>query len=236
MNKQVSGRAERAPTIKASAAMPLLALVTVAVQPLAAHAQRVVAPARSIASMDVAGVRLGMTKVAAQAAAATASYRCESFGREPSFDQKVQAEVERRRGGRPIVAGGSGTLQLNCSGPAGELLRIDFAQVRAGDVVEAVIFRADPSRVDRAAFRRQVEGKYGRPTVGTTAEGTWCDAGQRCATLFATQEGAKPKLAVSTQPGLQIAAFRGNDAKTADEMVVKAEAARQAPAGSSAAF
>lgn len=195
------------------------------------------APARGVAAMDVAGVRLGMGREAAQAAATAASYRCERFGNTPSFEEQVGRLVSERRGEKvPFFGPRSGTMQLNCTGPAGESLRVDFAQVGTGDVVDNIVFRADPGRVDQTAMRRQVAAKYGTPTVGNAAYGTWCDAGRRCDTLFATSQGDLPKFAVDTRTGLQIGASRGALAERADEAAVQAEAARRAPARDRAAF
>ena len=195
------------------------------------------APARGVMTMDVAGIRLGMSKQAAQAAAATASYRCETFGGMSSFEEKVQLLVLQRRGERvPAFAPSSGTMQLNCTGPNGETMRVDFAQLRGGDVVHDILLRVDAQRVDQAAMGRQVAAKYGPPSISDAKVSAWCDPGQRCSTFLPGSETPYPRLAVEMQDGMHIAAWRGTAARRADEAAVLAEAARRAPARDRAAF
>ena len=215
----------------------VLALLSTGIS-LAAQPQRsVAAPARGVMAMDVAGIRLGMSKEAAQAAAAAASYRCETFGGMSSFEEKVQLLVLQRRGERvPAFGPSSGTMQLNCKGPNGEGMRVDFAQVRAGDVVHDILLRVDAQRVDQAAMRRQVAAKYGPPSIGEATVSAWCDPGQRCSTFLPGSETPYPRLAVEMQDGMHIAAWRGTAARRADEAAVLAEAARRAPARDRAAF
>jgi hypothetical protein len=227
--------AEGAPSIGASCIARLLSLVTLVILPIGAHAQRAAAPARTVASLDVAGVRLGMPKAQADAALAAASYECKPFGREDTFEERVEDEVTRRRGGTvPWGQVGSGPREMNCEGPNGEELKVEWAQVRGGPIVDEFRLIVDPKRVDQQALRSQALTKYGKPTVGTPMLGSWCDPGYECRGGLVFSVG--PVLMVDAANGLDIMAGRGKRAHDADDAAVIAEATRLAPAKSNAAF
>lgn len=224
-----------APATGAPRIARLLSLVTMAVLPVEAHAQRAAAPARTVASLDVAGVRLGMPKAQADAALAAASYRCTPFGREHTFEERVEDEVTRRRGGTvPWGQVGSGPREMNCEGPNGEALKVEWVQVRGGPIVDEFRLIVDPKRVDQQALRSQALAKYGKPTAGTPTLGSWCDPGYECRGGLVFSVG--PILMVDASNGLDIMAGRGKRAHDADDAAVIAEATRLAPAKSNAAF
>lgn len=215
----------------------IAALTLLNILPLAgsASAQKPVpAPRRGPMTMDVAGVRLGMTKVEALAVTVAASYRCLPVGNRQSFEEQVKDEVVRRQGRYPDLSGPrSGTGQLVCQGPSGEQLTLSLAQVRSGDIVDELRFLVDPKRVDPQALKVQVATRYGRPSVGVPTAGSWCDAGYECRGLTFSKG---PIFVVDTASGLDIMAGRGSLAQDADKAAVAAEAARRAPAKSKAAF
>lgn len=202
-----------------------------------ANAQRpAAAPARSPLTLDVAGVTLGMPKAKAEAVLAAASYGCEPFGHEASFDEQVEDEVLRRQD-KSVPWGGSGrsgTQEVTCNGPNGEALKISWAQVRGGAIVDEYRLIVDPKRVDQAALRAQALAKYGRPTLGTPVDGAWCLNAKDCGGGLVFNKG--PIFILRATNGLDIMAGRGATAREADQAAVVAEATRRVPARSSAAF
>ena len=194
------------------------------------------APARNPLSLDVAGVTLGMPKAKAEAALVAASYRCEPFGHVANFDEQVADEVLRRQG-RTVPWGGSGhsgTQELTCTGPNGEALKVSWAQVRGGAIVDQYRLIVDPKRVDQAALRAQALAKYGRPTLGTPMDGAWCPNAKDCGGGLVFNKG--PIFVLRAINGLDIMAGRGKTARQADEAAVVAEATRRVPAKTNAAF
>lgn len=180
-------------------------------------------------AMDVAGVRLGMPLDSTQAALA-ATYRCE-IRRAASFRQLVDREVAQRRGvPEGFGPAGRAVHELTCQGPSGEYLRLFMAQTPAGEVVDRIDLAIPTDRVDEAQIVRQIEGKFGRPTEGTAANGSWCVG--RCSYI-----GDLPKVFTSSGGRyVKIMGDRGGNARRADEAVVKAVAAREAPAAKRGAF
>lgn len=210
-----------------------LALLGPASAQTARNATKPALPRPDPLAMDVAGVRLGMPLAAAQAALA-ANYRCERPGRGASFEQMVEREVNRRRGlaeGFPPTGGAVG--ELTCNGPSGEYLRIFMAQLPTGTVVDRIDLHIRAERVDPAALVRQVETKYGRPTEGTAANGSWCIA--RCGYDLTMEP--EPRITVRSDAwSFKILGSRGYNARQADEAAVKAAAAREVPAAKRGAF
>lgn len=183
-------------------------------------------------AMDVAGVRLGMPLTPVQAALA-GTYRCSTY-RSASFRQQVEREVRKRKG-IPDGFGPDGLAvgDLTCKGPAGEYLRLFMAQTPTGEIVDRIDLTVSTDRVDPAALVRQVEGKYGRPTEGTPAYGSWCTG--RCGGDLTMEPN--PRITVrSDASSLKILGSRGRLARLADEAAVKAAAAREAPAAARGAF
>lgn len=220
--------------MNSSTMMLIAAGLAAAVQ---ANAQQpAAAPARNPLSLDVAGVTLGMPKAKAEAALVAASYRCEPFGHEANFDEQVADEVLRRQG-RSVPWGGSGrsgTQELTCTGPNGEALKVSWAQVRGGSIVDEYRLIVDPKRVDQAALRAQALAKYGRPTLGTPIDGAWCLNAKDCGGGLVFNKG--PIFMLRATDGLDIMAGRGKTAREADEAAVVAEATRRVPAKTNAAF
>ncbi|GAA0455328.1 hypothetical protein [Sphingomonas molluscorum] len=210
---------------------PLLATVLLCGAP--AHAQRGPTP-RGPMQMDVAGVRLGMSLPQAQAAATAASYACRPYGKELTFDEQVDKEAKRRAGQSDPFRQGTGTMQLECKGPDGEDLRIDFAQMHTGPVVDEYRLQIPGARIDLPAVRRQLAAKYGRPTVGNDTLGSWCGAGYRCGEGVVFSEG--PIVVINAMTSVDIMATRGKRARTADEAAVAAAADAAAPKKTRAAF
>lgn len=184
-------------------------------------------------TMDVAGVRLGMPVAQAQAALA-GTYRCELPSRTRSFQQLVDVEVGRRRGGSSFFGPeGTAVHELVCNGPSGEYLRVFMAQTPTGTVVDSIDLAIRTERVDRAELVRQVERKYGRPTEGTAANGSWCVG--RCG-FDLTMEPSPRITIISDAWRFKILGSRGRNARLADEAAVTAAATRQAPAAKRGAF
>lgn len=202
-----------------------------------ANAQRPAAAlARNPLVLDVAGVRLGMPKAQAEAALASAAYRCEPFGHEATFDERVADEVLRRRGGTAPWGGSgrSGVQQATCTGPNGEALTITWAQLRGGAVVDEFRLVVDPRRIDQEALRAQALTKYGRPTLGTPIDGAWCLDARDCRGGLVLNKG--PVFMLRATSGLDVMAGRGQTARDADDAAVVAEAVRRVPAKAGAAF
>ncbi|WP_242416473.1 hypothetical protein [Sphingomonas panni] len=192
------------------------------------------APARAgPSSMDVAGVRLGMPVADAQAALA-GTYRCERPSRTASFRQLVDGEIERRRGGRRFFGPeGAAIDELACTGPSGEYMRLFMAQTAGGTVVDRIDLFIRTDRVDPTELVRQVERKYGRPTEGTAANGSWCVT--RCG--FDLTMEPKPRITVrSDASSFKIMGSRGREARLADGAAVTEAAAKAAPAAKRGAF
>lgn len=183
--------------------------------------------------MDVAGVHLGMPLAAAEAALA-GTYRCRRETGYTTFEQQVQVEVEKRRGTASAFGPeGRGVGDLFCKGQSGEDLRVTMAQTSAGTVVDSMNMTIPTDRVDPAAIVRQVEGKYGRPTTGTVANGAWCTG--RCEPL--TTMNAGPWIGTQSLGTIfQILAGRGEAARKADEAAIKAAADLAAPPRTRGAF
>lgn len=184
-------------------------------------------------AMNVAGVRLGMPLAGAEAAL-EGVYRCDHSMRERSFRQLVDSEVKKRQ---EISEGfgpdGAAVAELNCNGPSGEYLRLFMAQTMAGEVVDRIDLTVRTDRVDQAALVRQVEGKYGRPTTGTAADGSWCS--RRCGYDLTMETG--PRIAtMSGGKYFKILGSRGLLARQADDAAVRAAADRIAPAATRGAF
>ncbi|WP_242416495.1 hypothetical protein [Sphingomonas panni] len=219
-------------------ATAVMTIVTLAV-PGSLHAQtpgtrsRPVAPESGPLAMDVAGVRLGMPVAQAQAALA-GTYRCERPSRTRSFQQLVNVEVERRRGGSSFFGPeGAAVHELACTGPSGEYLRLFMAQTPTGTVVDSIDLAIGTERVDPKELVRQVERKYGRPTEGTAANGSWCVG--RCG--FDLTMEPSPRITVRSDAWrFKILGSRGRNARLADEAAVAAAAARDAPAAKRGAF
>lgn len=202
---------------------------------MAQKVHRVARPAPFTArplAMDVAGVRLGMPLAAVQAALA-GTYRCSTY-RVASFRQLVEREIRKRKG-IPDGFGPDGTAvgDLTCQGPAGEHLRLFMAQTPAGEIADRIDLTVSTKRVDLATLVGQVEGKYGRPTEGTPANGSWCIT--RCGGDL-TMEPNPHITVMSDVNALKILGSRGRDARLADEAAVKVAAAREAPAAARGAF
>lgn len=199
-----------------------------------AHAQPA-GSARSPLRMDVAGVRLGMAFEQAQAALKAASYACTPFSKGLTFAQQVEEEVAKRRGERRrFRTNEGGPMQLNCKGPNQEHLRIDFAELRSGAVVDDFRLLVAQAVVNGASLRSQLAAKYGKPTMGDEQSGIWCEPGFRCNGAGVYSEG--PAISINTQFGLDIMATRGGRARKADEADVMAAADAIAPKKTKAAF
>lgn len=220
---------------KAAAIIAVMAL-SLPTAPAMAQKARIAAQPASLTAkplvMDVAGVRLGMPLAAVQAALA-GTYRCSTY-QVASFRQLVEREVRKRKG-VPDGFGPDGTTvgNLTCQGPAGEHLRLFMAQTPAGEVVDRIDLTVSTDRVDLATLLAQVEAKYGRPTEGTPANGSWCTG--RCGGDLTMEPD--PRITVrSDASSLKILGSRGRNARLADEAAVKAAAAREAPAAARGAF
>jgi hypothetical protein len=221
--------------MKMTKAAAIGAVMALSIPTAPAMAQKAARPGLSTArplAMDVAGVRLNMPLAAVQAALA-GTYRC-SIYQSASFRQLVEREVRKRKG-IPDGFGPDGTAvgDLTCQGPAGEHLRLFMAQTPAGEIVDRIDLTVSTKRVDLATLVGQVEGKYGWPTEGTPANGSWCIT--RCGGDL-TMEPNPRITVISDVSSLKILGSRGRDARLADEAAVRVAAAREAPAAARGAF
>jgi hypothetical protein len=220
---------------KAAAIIAVMALSFPTAPAMAQKARMPAHPAASAAkplAMDVAGVRLGMPLAAVQAALA-GIYRCSTY-QVASFRQLVEREVRKRKG-IPDGFGPDGTAvgDLTCQGPAGEHLRLYMAQTPAGEIVDRIDLTVSTKRVDLATLVGQVEGRYGRPTEGIPANGSWCIT--RCGGDLTMEPN--PRITVRSDAwSLKIFGTRGRNARLADEAAVTAAAAREAPTAARGAF
>jgi hypothetical protein len=224
--------------MKMTKAAAISAVMTLSLSTAPAMAQKARLAAQLASStakplaMDVAGVRLAMPLATVQAALA-GTYRCSTY-QVASFRQLVEREVRKRKG-IPDGFGPDGTAvgDLTCQGPAGEHLRLFMAQTATGEIVDRIDLTVSTNRVDLATLVAQVEGKYGRPTEGTPANGSWCIT--RCGGDLTMEPD--PRITVrSDVSSLKILGSRGRNARLADEAAVKAAAAREAPAAARGAF
>lgn len=187
-------------------------------------------PGRGPLAMDVAGVRLGMSLAAAEGTLA-GTYRCRREQGYQTFQQLVDLEVAKRRGGGlGFPPQGSGVGDLFCDGPTGESLRVSMAQTASGPVVDRFQLSIPTNRVDPTALVRQIETRYGKPTSGTAANGAWCS--DRCSPLE-TSPAIRTSMSGSS---LQILGKRGQIANDADKAAVKAAADRISPPANRGAF
>lgn len=184
--------------------------------------------------IDVAGVRLGMPIEQVRSALKAASYACKPFGNEADFAARVATEVKSRTGARGEVPYTTGTMQLDCTGPNREGLRVTFAQAETGSVVDGYGLRIDGRTVDLPELRRQLTARYGRPMVGTDMHGSWCDAGYRCGDGMVFSKG--PTVIIDTTTAVAIDATRGTRADEADDAAIMAAADRLVPKKTRAAF
>ncbi len=219
-------------TVTEVATAAMLVLSSMQAEPAAGQARAAAEKpmsGRGPMAMDVAGVRLGMPLAATQAALA-ATYRCETR-RAASFRQLVDREVAQRRGvPEGFGPAGKAVHELACEGPSGEYLRLFMAQTPAGEVVDRIDLAIPTDRVDEAQVVRQLESKFGRPTEGTAANGSWCVG--KCSYV-----GDLPKVFTSSSGRyVKIMGDRGGVARRADEAAVTAVAAREAPAAKRGAF
>jgi hypothetical protein len=172
--------------------------------------------------------------VRAAEAALAGTYRCDAPIRERSYRQLVDIEVKKRRGTSEIFGpAGAARGELICNGPSGEYLRVFMAQTPAGEVVDKIDLTVPYARVDKAALVRQVDAKYGRPTAGSAANGSWCATS--CGSDFTMEPGPRVTT-MDMGSGLKILASRGMNARRADEAAVKAAADLEAPPANRGAF
>lgn len=220
----------KAAAIGAVMALSLPTAPTVA-QKARLAARPVPSAARPLA-MDVAGVRLGMPLATVQAVL-SGTYHCSTY-QSASFPQLVEREVRKRKGiSDGFGPDGTAVGDLTCQGPAGEHLRLFMAQTPAGEVVDRIDLTVSTNRVDLATLVGQVEGKYGRPSEGTPANGSWCTG--RCGSDLTMEPD--PRITVRSDAwALKILGGRGRNARLADEAAVRAAAAREAPAAVRGAF
>lgn len=189
------------------------------------------APARAPMSMDAAGVRLGITSAQVKAAL-RGTYRCDFTANALTFVQKVEVEVDRRRGRSTFGREGTGVWGAYCKGPNGEDMKVFFAQTPTGDAVDSLSLFLPTRNVSRENLLRQVAARYGRPPFGDARNGCWAAARTDC---FVSADG--PKFAtVDNGTSLTLLAERGGRARRADEAAVQAAADRIAPKKSRAAF
>jgi hypothetical protein len=193
-------------------------------------------PDGRVARFDVAGVRLGMTPEQAERAMTAAGYSLDHWARGASFEQRVAAEVERRR---PASAGRTSSAELTPIslwgiGPNGEQLWIKFQPMASGPIVKFVQITTDPSRSTNEAVRAQVWQKYGAPTryMLDWNRNFWCDlpadvCGREALPQYHT-------LSFGTYPGPTLKLSDEYRLERIGAEAIVAEAERRAPRGGAA--
>lgn len=211
----------------------LLVAYSLTIAALAPQSGQAVA-AKSVMSFDIAGVGLGMSYAQVKAALAGA-YRCQDFGYEPTFAEDLASEIKRRHGETVVWGPSSGRSALECTGPAAETLKISFSQDENGAVVKEISFFVEARVVAKAAFLKQIAAKFGKPSLGSPQDGSWCDPGYRCGGIFALIEG--PVFSVNaTGDTMRIMASRGLRGDRARKAALEAAANRVAPKRTKATF
>ena len=192
-----------------AAAAIVIAAALAAAMPAAATPQAVSVAETTAFSLDVAGVRLGMSASEARAALVKAGYAMPatngvSYG--PSFAARVRAEAARRRtGGATSPAMTDRVMtQLQGVGPNRETITVGLTAVPTGGSTVTSVYLTMPQEVMKGdVFLRQVIAKYGKPD-GSRDQGmtlAWCSAPLKsvCGTItpFQRRPGALPNLTAS---------------------------------------
>ncbi|MFD1788480.1 hypothetical protein ACFSC3_12960 [Sphingomonas floccifaciens] len=177
----------------------LMALTAAATSPVQASAamERPDLPRTGPATMDVAGVKLGMSAAEARSALARAGYVVERADETQDFEQEVASEVNVRLKGVGLLRGKSrGVSKIVAHGPGREYLTIDFAQWPAGSLAAVVYLSVPQDRQPSEAFRAQVAARYGKATLQPGGyEPRWCTAGDADCSIMSSP--SLPNLSVS---------------------------------------
>ncbi|WP_380941723.1 hypothetical protein [Sphingomonas floccifaciens] len=177
----------------------LMALTAVAIGPAQASAviERPDLPRTGPATMDIAGVKLGMSPAEARSALARAGYMVERIDETQDFEQQVVSEANVRLKGVGLMRSKPrGVSKIVAHGPGREYLAIDFAQWPAGSLVAVVYLTVPQDRQASEAFRTQVAAKYGKATLQPGGyEPKWCTIGDADCTIMSSP--SLPNLSVS---------------------------------------
>lgn len=197
-------------------------------------------------SLDVAGVRLGMTPDQARTALTRAGYRiAETIDYGPSFASRVRAEAERRRTGSYGSASMADRVltALEATGPNRESISVRLTAVPGGSSVVTGVRLIVPAEVmDGAALLRQAVAKYGPPDGSRDGRLTlgWCSVPVKsvCASIlpFQIRYGSLPNLIASAIIQNSITLSEGTDRGRDREREFTAAVERAAPKTGRVAF
>jgi hypothetical protein len=177
----------------------LMALTAAATSPVQASAalERPDLPRTGPATMDIAGVKLGMSAAEARSALARAGYVVERTDETQDFEQEVASEVNVRLKGVGLLRSKPrGVSKIVAHGPGREYLTIDFAQWPAGSMAAVVYLSVPQERQPAEAFRAQVVARYGKATLQPAGhEPRWCTTGDVECSIMSSP--SLPNLSVS---------------------------------------
>lgn len=176
----------------------LLALMLVAASPTQVIVmERPDLPKAGPATMDIAGVKLGMSPAEVRAALVRSGYAIARTDDTNDFEQEVASNANvRLKGSGLLRVTPRGVSRIVAHGPGREYLTIDFAQWPAGSLVAAVSFTVPEERQSREAFRAQVIARHGKATLQPGGhEPKWCTAGDADCTIMSSP--SLPNLSAS---------------------------------------
>lgn len=136
----------------------------------------------AVASMDIAGVKLGYSPGEVVAAAKKNGFALGTNLRKASFATK-QYEALRQRdprySGSRIDSKVESTHFFN--GPNGGRLMVDYASLPEGPRASSIRFTYDRKRIDKKELEQSLLKKFGRPTGKAQMVGDWLWCDRRCA-------------------------------------------------------
>lgn len=197
-----------------------------------ATSQGPVLPRVGPATYDVAGVKLGMTPDEARQALIKAGYRIDAPLKLESFRGEVTARVAEIRHKSRLTVNDT-VAGMSARGPSAEQIGVEFKQWLDGPHVVRASFRGDAETQPQEAFKAQVEGKFGKPTMHVIGGWRWCSAGEKQCGPIANP--AMPTLDADYQ-SRSLTLSIGGEAIQARRGLVEAEARKVAPLQGGSAF
>jgi hypothetical protein len=199
--------------------------------------------AADLATMEVAGIRLGASAQQVKTALGHAGYRITETHTDRSFEQHVASEVATRTGRDQAFPTDAGTGQIIAMGPHQERAQVDFAQTAAGSSVSRILVTIPGTAMTAAAFREQLFARYGKPDAvreqGLTL--SWCSpqALRICGLTYTAGDldTVWPKLSADLAYGdSTITLAIGSEADHRNAQAFEAEVVRRVPKTDRAAF
>lgn len=198
--------------------------------------------ARSIAQLDVAGVRLGMTPAQARAALMQSGYKIaeDRYRVNRTWEELVQVAVAERLGKHGVRVPETGGRNLEGSKDRRQTIEVHFVAKPEGMRVGYVEYRIPGEEITKEDYDANVLAKYGRPDVnhwGSMAM-IWCSAGEpRCAPLTQLK---RPHLESRYASSIQVRILELNGVDQVEEArlqaLIAAEVERRAPRTRQTAF